>query len=398
MGARRLIDAIASRVPVMLAWRNATSDRRRLSRAATAIGLAAVLILVQLGFREAFLESALTLFRAIDGELVILSPTRYQLGQRETFPRQRIYQTLAVPEVQSATSMYLEWSNSRWRSPVEDRAYIIRVVAVDPVNSALNLEGIATNRVALSQPGSAMMDRRGRRFLGEIVPGLVSELNGRGIHIVATFPMGPDFVFDGTLIMSEHNYLTYFGDSASGGSAKLRSQVDYGVVKLRPGADMVKARTALRSLLPRDVDVLSRDEVIALEAAFQDSVSPVGAIFGLGAVIGLCVGMLITYQILFTEISDRRAQFAMLKAIGYRPGYILGVIVRQSLLYGIAGFMPALLVSWAAFGVIDCGFLIPMRISASIFIATFVMMLIICVGAGVMAARRALIADPAEVF
>lgn len=398
MEIRRLIEKIVSRAPVMLAWRNATSDRRRLYRAATGIGLAAVLILMQLGFREAFLESALTIFRAIDGDLVILSPTRYQLGQRETFPRQRIYQALAVPEVQSATPMYFEWSNSRWRSPVEDKAYLIRVVAVDPANPALNLEGITKNRVALTQTGNAMMDRRGRRFLGEIVPGLVSELNGRGIRIVATFPMGPDFIVDGTLVMSERNYLTYFGDGADGGVEKLRAQVDYGSVKLRPGADIGKVRAALRALLPRDVNVLTRDELILLEAEFQNTVSPVGAIFGLGALIGLFVGMLVAYQILFSEISDRRAQFATLKAIGYRPRYILGVIVRQSLLYGIAGFVPALLASWVAFAAIDRGFLIPMRISASIFGATFVMVLIICVVAGAIAARRALTADPAEVF
>jgi putative ABC transport system permease protein len=242
------------------------------------------------------------------------------------------------------------------------------------------------------------MDRRGRRFLGEIVPGLVSELNGRGIRIVATFPMGPDFVVDGTLVMSERNYLTYFGDSASGGVEKLRAQVDYGIVKLKSGADIDKAQAALRTLLPRDVDILSRDQLIALEAAYQETVSPTGAIFGLGALIGLFVGMLIAYQILFTEIFDRRAQFATLKAIGYRPRYILGVIIRQSLLYGVAGLVPALLATWAAFAAIDRGFLIPMRISASIFGVTFVMVMIICVVAGLMAARRALIADPAEVF
>ncbi len=392
------INMMIARAPVMLAWRNATSDKRRLLRAASGIGLAAALILVQLGFREAFLESALSLFRAIDGDLIILSPTRYQLGQRETFPRQRMYQALALPEVQSATPMYFEWINSRWRSPSDDKAFLIRVVAVDPANPALRLEGLAENGAALTQPGTAMMDRRGRRFLGDIVPGLVSELNGRGIHIVATFPMGPDFIVDGTLLMSERNYLTYFGAGSGGDVDRLRAQIDYGVIKLRPGADSRKVREALRQLLPGDVNILTRDEVIALETDYQNSVTPVGAIFGLGALIGVLVGTLIAYQILFTEISDRRAQFATLKAIGYQPRYLLGVIVRQSLLYGIAGFVPALLVSQLAFTAIDRGFLIPMRISGEIFVATLLMVLTICVAAGIIAARRALTADPAEVF
>jgi putative ABC transport system permease protein len=74
------------------------------------------------------------------------------------------------------------------------------------------------------------------------------------------------------------------------------------------------------------------------------------------------------------------------------------VIVRQSLLYGVAGFIPALAVSWVAFAAVNRGFLIPMRISASIFITTFVMVLVICIVAGMIAARRALTADPAEIF
>ncbi len=107
------------RVP--LAWRNTTSDHKRLRRAATGIGFAAVLILMQLGFLQAFLESSLYVLRSLDGDLVMLSSTRYQFGQSETFERRRLYQALGVPGVGSVAPLYYEWSDSKWKSPMTGR-------------------------------------------------------------------------------------------------------------------------------------------------------------------------------------------------------------------------------------------------------------------------------------
>ena len=45
----------------------------------------------------------------------------------------------------------------------------------------------------------------------------------------------------------------------------------------------------------------TKAEILALETAFQNSVSPVGPIFMLGTAIGFIVGMMISYQI-FTPI------------------------------------------------------------------------------------------------
>ena len=382
------------RVP--LAWRNATSDLKRLRRAATGIGFAAVLILVQLGFLHAFLESALYVMRSLDGELVILSPERYKFAQHETFDRRRLYEAMGVPGVASVAPLYLSSGTAQWRSPLTGEAHIIRVIATDPDNPAFILPNATAPLSVLKAPNTVMADDHARRFLGMTVPDLKTDLAGRGVRVVGTFSMGPDFITDGTLAMSDRNFFTFFNDANTPGLA--RDTVDYGVVKVKPGYSAAAVAAALKADLPKDVTVLTKAQVVGLEIAYQNKLSPTGPIFSLGTAIGFLVGLLITYQILYTEISDRLHLFATLKAMGYGRRYLLRVIVEQSLFYGVAGFIPALLFSAVAFAGIRVWMLLPMEITGSILATTFGLLLLMCTVAGLIAARRALTVDPAEVF
>ena len=382
------------RVP--LAWRNATSDLKRLRRAATGIGFAVVLILVQLGFMHAFLNSALHILQSFDGDLVIQSATRYQFSQRETFDRRRLYQAMGVPGVRSVAPVFLEWDASTWKSPISGKTHVIRVIGIDPDNPAISLPDATAPLTALKQPNTAMVDTLSRRFLETTAPNITTDLAGRTVHVVGTFEMGPDFVNDGNLVTSERNFLTYFHDSDVPGLR--RDQIEYGVIKVAPGYKVAAVQAALRKALPPDVVVLTRDRVLQKEIDYQNNMSPTGPIFTIGTAIGFFVGILITYQILYTEISDRLHQYATLKAMGYRRRYLMGVIVIQSLLYGIAGFVPALLLALAVFSFVRLWMLLPMWITPSILATTLGLLTLMCASAGIIAARRALVVDPAEVF
>src|SRR5262249_53028043 len=71
-------DSLPSRVgragtAVPLAWRNMLADKRRLLRSTSGIAFAALLMLLQLGFRGAFLDSALGVIQNIDGDILLTS-------------------------------------------------------------------------------------------------------------------------------------------------------------------------------------------------------------------------------------------------------------------------------------------------------------------------------------
>ncbi len=91
---------------VPLAWRNMTADRRRLLRAASGIGFAVVLMLLQLGFRNAFIESSLGIIRNIDADIVIVSSSKYRTTRKDAFSRRQLYAARAVPGVASVRPIY----------------------------------------------------------------------------------------------------------------------------------------------------------------------------------------------------------------------------------------------------------------------------------------------------
>jgi len=62
------------------------------------------------------------------------------------------------------------------------------------------------------------------------------------------------------------------------------------------------------------VNVMTKQQFLDKEFAFWNTATPIGYIFALGTVMGFIVGMIICYQILFSDISDHMREFATLKA------------------------------------------------------------------------------------
>ena len=73
---------------------------------------------------------------------------------------------------------------------------------------------------------------------------------------------------------------------------------------------------------------------------YQQTRRPTGIIFGFGVLIGVLVGLVIVYQVLSTDVADHLREYATFKAMGYGPGFFLGVVFEEALILGIMGFMP----------------------------------------------------------
>ena len=67
------------------------ADKRRLARSIFGIAFAVVLMLVEFGFRNAFLESSLQLIRHMDADIVLVSSTKYRTGRQDAFSRRQLY-------------------------------------------------------------------------------------------------------------------------------------------------------------------------------------------------------------------------------------------------------------------------------------------------------------------
>jgi|SRR5215472_327554 len=386
--------SVASVVP--LAWRNLNADKTRLVRAISGISFAVLLIMIQLGFREAFLDSALAIIRNIDGDIFISSATKFRFGRKDAFSYRMIYAARAAQDIDWVRPMYGEWLTSSWKNPATGKLYNVQVLAFDPLQPVFLFPEVADNLEALRQADTALLDRRARRFVGEGGAGMVTELARRQLRIVGSFSLGPDFTTDGTIIVSDWTFRKFF--PPPDGSSTDRNDVEFGVVKVRDGRSVEDVKVALRRILPPALAVRTRAEQIALEVAFQNEVSPVGPIFLLGTLIGFIVGLMISYQILYTELSDQEVQYATLKAIGYDNAYLMRTVLMQSAFYGLVGFVPAFLAGIVVFRLIGETALLPMRLNFAICLVSIALTLGMCVTAGWLAAKRVLKADPAEIF
>lgn len=257
---------------VPLAWRNLTADRKRLVRSAAGIGFAVLLMFMQHGFRNAFIDSSLELLQQLDGDVFLVNATKYRVGWIDPFPRTRIAQALAVPGVTSARPLYIEQDRSIWKNPEDQSLNAIQVIGFDPDRPVFLTPEINAKREQLKQPDTVLMDSRARSFLGPRREGIRTELARRDIRVIGTFPLGPDFITDGTLIMSDRNFLKFF--PAAGQSPPRLTRVEIGVIKTAPAVDVERVQTALRQRLPgdgeaalisgdpRNATVVSREEVL----------------------------------------------------------------------------------------------------------------------------------------
>ena len=91
---------------VPLAWRNFLANKPRLVRSSSGIGFAVLLMLMQLGFEQAFFDSSLEVIRGLDGDIFIQSGHKYQFATRDSFPRSDLDAARNVAGVSSAWPLY----------------------------------------------------------------------------------------------------------------------------------------------------------------------------------------------------------------------------------------------------------------------------------------------------
>jgi putative ABC transport system permease protein len=217
------------------------------------------------------------------------------------------------------------------------------------------------------------------------------EVNDRRIIVADTFRLGTSFGINGSLVTSDLNFRRLFPDRVPG-------LVDLGLVQLRPGADPERVRRRLVAALEPDVEILTREGFVRREVEYWGSTTPIGYVFGFGAIMGLAVGGVIVYQILFADVSEHLAEYATLKAMGYTHRELAGLVLREAAILAVLGFLPGLGIGVALYRVTAEATRLPLAMTLERGATVFLLTLVMCGVAGLVALRKVSAADPAEVF
>jgi putative ABC transport system permease protein len=369
------------------------ANKRRLLRSSAGIGFAVLLMLMQLGFEKGFFDASLQVIRSLDGDIFLQSAHKYQFATQDPIPVSELAIARTVPGVASARPLYADWYDLFWKNPFDGKLFLVRAFAFAPDQPVFTFAQVNAERQRLSAPDTVLVDRRSRRFLGMGRAAGQSELNGAKVKIVGSFALGPDFQSDGTVMMSDRTFADVLR-----GAAGSPPGMEAGVIKLAPGADPTAVQAALGKALPHTIAVLTKAQLVAFERAYQANVSSAGPIFAIGTVVGFVVGMLISYQITYADLADQLPQYATLKAMGYPMLYLVRVVLVQAGLNGFSGWLPAWLLGFVLYRAISEVALLPLRMSVGISLVSFGLTVGMCLISAVIAVRRVIAADPAEVF
>ncbi len=385
---------IGRRIP--LAWLQLMREKIRLLVALAGITFACILMFMQLGFQDSLLESAIRFHVALKGEIFLVSPQSNALIAMNTFSRRRLYQALGFEGVRAVSPVYLGFA--LWKNPETRRTRSIFVVGVDPSADLVDLPGLTPDELEeIKKADVVLFDRRSRSEFGPIAKWfeagqeVVTEVGNRRVRVGGLFEMGATFGADGTILTSDLNFLRIFPQREPG-------LVDIGVVQLQPGVDPKPLLDQMRDLLPKDVRVLSRAEFIDMERSYWEEGTAIGFIFGLGVAMGFIVGIVIVYQILYTDVSDHLAEYATLKAMGYTDTYLLGVVLQEALLLAVLGYIPAFALAVLLYDLTANATLLPIAMTFNRAMLVLGLTVSMCFISGAIAVRRLRAADPADIF
>ncbi|MEM1146076.1 MAG: FtsX-like permease family protein, partial [Pseudomonadota bacterium] len=136
----------------------------------------------------------------------------------------------------------------------------------------------------------------------------------------------------------------------------------------------------------------------AKEIAYWNSSTPIGYIFSLGAVIGVIVGLIVVYQILFSDVQSHLAEYATLKAIGYSDGFLRALVLREAIYLAVLGFIPAFGFALLLYDQAAIATQLPMHMTVLRASLVLVVTIAMCAFSGLLAMRKISRLDPAEVF
>lgn len=386
-----------------LAWLQLIQQKGRFLIAIAGMAFIVLLMFIQLGFQDALYSSATAVHQSLRGDLFIVSSQYKSLTSNESFPRSRLYQSLGFDAVESVSPMYLQFA--KFKNSETGEKYPIYVIGFEPGKPVINLSEVDSNIDKIKIPDVVLYDRNSRPYFGNIPQQLqqaktaavveifpFNDSTGYRVRVGGLFSIGPSFGVDGNLIVSDTTFMRIFPNS------RPSDMIDLGVITLKPGADAEKVVKNLQESLANDVRIFTNKGFRDYEKQYWAARTPIGFILNLMLTMGSVVGVVIVYQILYSNISSQFVAYATLKAIGYENNYLLVVVFQQALILANFGFIPGFIFSLGLYDFAMRTTKLPIMMTLNNAMIVFVSTIFMCITSGLLAVNKLRSADPADIF
>jgi len=411
-----------------IARKNLFEDIPRFIVAQAGIIFAVSLVTIQVGILNGFTRSTTLLVEESSADLWLVSKDMLHLEATLPLPMDYLLKTRQLEGVDRAEALMIR--STFWRSNA-GQVEPVRIYGFNPAGQLFSSWTVLQGNYAdLQKPYTAMLDRTNLPKLGL---GKVGD-TGSVVNVKTTLVA----IVENTQAMTSGPYLftsletaNALGNAGSTSSVNckvtpegldclnsfeatsdranasltlppprplnLTDPISYVLIRAKPSQDLGELKQRLQTTFP-DTRVLTNDEMATITRNYWRKRTGVGFVLGLGAAVGVIVGMVVVSQILYSSVSDHIKEFGTLKAMGASDWVIYRVITEQALWMAILGYVPSMalcygLGSWtmAARGIM---ILITPTTAATVFVITLVM----CVGSALFAIQKVTHVDPAIVF
>jgi putative ABC transport system permease protein len=381
---------------IPLPWRQLSSSPGRFLAALTGITFSSMLMIFQMSIHSAFLDGkVLRPIRSLDADLVLVSRDSLYLYEMSSFPRTRLGQAARLPEVAEACAVYLNFCD--WRNPRTLVRHSAVVFGVEPGHPGFTFLEQGRALEVLKEEDAVLYDRATPSSFGPVQERvgakghMRAELAGKQVQVRGLFTMGSTLTCDCHLVAGTQAFFRLFPMRNPG-------QIDLGLVRLRPGSDPQAVRARLEQILPADVECFTKASFAAREQRHWADRTALGDVILPMVLVSLLTGAVVVAQILYTDVSEHLPEYAALKALGWTDRLLFRLLLGEALQLHLLGFAMSCALAWGISAVVRSCQDLPLRMSPGtlglIFLATGVM----CVTAGLIAARRLRSADPADIF
>ncbi|MCX6592029.1 MAG: ABC transporter permease DevC [Acidobacteria bacterium] len=376
-------------------WGPREDYHRDVAAAVAGIVFAVVLMLIQLGFQDALMTSAGVHMAALDCDLILATPQYQYLLQSGFFPERRLYQAAAHEQVAGVAPLYL--TGLPFKNPVTREQRMILVMGVPPRPGIFSVPAVNQQILRLRDPEQVLFDSKGRTEYGPIAEMIgrgqpvETEVANRRTVVAGLFEIGTTFGVDGTIVVGDDAFFRLV-------PGRERGEITLGLIRLNAGADPEQVRQSLAQRLPNDVRVYTRRGFVEHEQHYWSTNTPVGFIFKLGVSMGLFVGLIIVYQILYNDVMENLQEYATLKAIGFTDRYLAGVVLQQGLILSVLGFLPGAGLTVAIYDVTAKATFLPLGMTLERLAIVYALTAGMCLVAAALAMRPVRKIDPPDIL
>jgi putative ABC transport system permease protein len=175
-----------------------------------------------------------------------------------------------------------------------------------------------------------------------------------------------------------------------------RTEVGMVLVRVSRGIDSEVVRDRLRQRF-EDLDVWTTAEFSSRSRAYWLIKTGAGAALSVAAILGFAVGLVMVAQTMYALTAENIEEFATLRTFGASDADIRSIVMTQSLICGLIGGSAGLVVVKPFAGLVRTS-ITWIFVPGWMYVLIPALVLLLCIGAALIAVRPALSIDPARVF